>query len=289
MMQKTHKKKIFILVVLLLCFPFFLFAQEDDSGSLFSYHLFKPKPKDKMREMHTDRPDVTETPFTVDAGHIQFEFDFLNLYRHPISRQRGETDLLVLNGIAKIGVTDFADLEVVFSANQWHFPDKRKIQNDSVFNRSGFGDIGFRAKFNLLGNSHEQFGIALMPSILLPLNNEASEQVYIPGITAIWAYHFADQWEIGGQLDYYRLFDLSKRPLFNEFWATFEIGYDMSEKFSFFTEYVAILSENNAYLHTYNAGVVYAISSNFRIDLAFNLGLNHKSPSTIFTGFSFRI
>jgi|YNPMSStandDraft_2_1061718.scaffolds.fasta_scaffold24751_1 hypothetical protein len=277
-----------ILIIIFAFLPTLLLAQVDEKDKS-KYHLFKPTPKELMREMHTDRPDVTETSFTVDAGHFQFEFDFLNLYRHPINRNRGETDLLLLNGIAKVGITDFIDFEIVFSANQWHFPDTRNIQNDSLTSRRGFGDVGLRAKFNLIGNKHEQFGIALMPSVLLPINNAASEQLYIPGIKAIWVYNVSDKWELGGQIDYYRLYNLSWTPLFNEYWATFEVGYDINKKFSVFTEYVAILTERQNYLHTYNAGVIYEITPNFRIDLAFNLGLNRRSPSAIFTGFSFRL
>ena len=42
------------------------------------YHLFNPTPRELMREFNTDRPDKTESPYTVDAGHFQFEMDVLN-------------------------------------------------------------------------------------------------------------------------------------------------------------------------------------------------------------------
>src|SRR4051794_35141958 len=35
------------------------------------YTLFNPTPRKQMREMATDRPDKTESPYTVDAGHVQ--------------------------------------------------------------------------------------------------------------------------------------------------------------------------------------------------------------------------
>jgi hypothetical protein len=31
-----------------------------------------------MRDLSPDRPDVTESPYTVDAGHYQLEMDFAN-------------------------------------------------------------------------------------------------------------------------------------------------------------------------------------------------------------------
>lgn len=261
-------------------------AQEQNKSQ---YHLFNPTPKELMRAMNTDRPDVTETPFTVDAGHYQFEVDFLNLYRHPISKNRKETDILFLNGIAKVGLLDYLDFELLFSAMQWHFPDTRtSLGTEANKIRRGFGDLGMRAKFNLLGNKHEEFGLAIMPSFLLPLNNNASEEVYVPGLTLIWAYSIGEKWELGGQLEYFRIYDLDGGFEFDEYWFTIEAGYDINDKYSLFVEYVSISSPANIYINTLNAGIIYEISPNFRIDTAFNLGLNQVSPSTVFTGFSCR-
>lgn len=40
----------------------------------------------ELRKMSTDRPDETESPFTVDAGHWQIELDFAN---YTQDRQEG--------------------------------------------------------------------------------------------------------------------------------------------------------------------------------------------------------
>jgi len=37
------------------------------------YTLFNPTPRELVREMNTDRPDKTESPYTPDAGHFQIE------------------------------------------------------------------------------------------------------------------------------------------------------------------------------------------------------------------------
>src|ERR1039458_2338197 len=42
------------------------------------YNLFNPTPDEYMREMSPDRPDKTDSPFTVDAGHFQLEMDYAN-------------------------------------------------------------------------------------------------------------------------------------------------------------------------------------------------------------------
>src|SRR4051794_2985518 len=45
------------------------------------YNLFNPTPPEFMRELSADRPDKTESPYTVDAGHFQLETDLAN-YTH---------------------------------------------------------------------------------------------------------------------------------------------------------------------------------------------------------------
>jgi hypothetical protein len=55
-------------------------AQEPDAvrPHKSEYNLFNPTPLAAMRELSPDRPDKTESPHTVDAGHFQLEMDFVN-------------------------------------------------------------------------------------------------------------------------------------------------------------------------------------------------------------------
>src|SRR5205807_425866 len=52
---------------------------QNPSADKSSYHLFRPTPPSLMRELSADRPDKTDCPFTVDAGHFQVEMDLANL------------------------------------------------------------------------------------------------------------------------------------------------------------------------------------------------------------------
>jgi hypothetical protein len=45
------------------------------------YSLFDPTPDQLLRDMTTDRPDTTESPFTVDAGRLQVETNLLGFSR----------------------------------------------------------------------------------------------------------------------------------------------------------------------------------------------------------------
>jgi hypothetical protein len=269
---------------------FFLLAgdclgQVDLTQDKKGFHLFNRTPESLMRPLHTDRPDVTETPYTVDAGRFQFEFDFLNFYRHKIASGRRESDFLFINGIAKVGLTNRVDFEVVFSAYEWHRPDG--VFSEPGKMRQGFGDVGFRTKVNLIGNDVETFGLAIMPSFLVPSRSSVSENLYVPGLTLIWAKALPNDFEMGGQFEYFHLLD-TRKTVGREFWGTFEIGKDLNDKWGVFTEYVSILSPGDHYIHTLNGGIIRYIHSNLHIDIAGHIGLNRFSPSSLYTGFSYR-
>src|SRR5262245_12781506 len=71
------------------------------------YTLFNPTPANCLREFDPDRPDVTDSPFTVDAGHIQFES---GLFSYALSRPDREgvvtEELDVLDTNIRLGITN---------------------------------------------------------------------------------------------------------------------------------------------------------------------------------------
>jgi len=55
---------------------------QDNAGTEKSqYHLFNPTPRELMRDLSPDRPDATESPITLDAGHSGFEVSLFD-WRH---------------------------------------------------------------------------------------------------------------------------------------------------------------------------------------------------------------
>ena len=53
-------------------------AQEAPMPDKSGCDLFHPVPDGSLRELSPDRPDKTESPYTVDAGHSMLEMDFAN-------------------------------------------------------------------------------------------------------------------------------------------------------------------------------------------------------------------
>jgi hypothetical protein len=124
-----------------------------------------------MREMSTDRPDLTESPFTVDAGHFQIEMDVVNY-----SRDRRNYDNTTVETASfapmnlKVGLCNRMDLHVI--VEPWISVRTRdRVANTTEKNR-GFGDITSRFKFNLWGNDGGQTALGLMPFVKLPSNQD---------------------------------------------------------------------------------------------------------------------
>lgn len=135
------------------------------------YHLFNPTPKEKMRDMFTDRPDQTEAPYTVDAGHFQIEADIVK-YTYDRYKKNGEnTRSRTLNYAVpniKFGLTNTTDIQfVVDNYVKQTTSDKVANTSDTI---DGFGDVTIRLKQNLWGNDGGQTAFALMPYIKTPTN-----------------------------------------------------------------------------------------------------------------------
>jgi len=144
-----------------------------------SYSLFNPTPDSALRDMSTDRPDKTESPYTVDAGRIQIETDLI-AYTHD--RENGITtrafDVLPFN--LKIGLTSSTDLQLVYGTYS-HV----RVSGDGGTD-SGTGDLVVRLKHNLWGNDGGRTAFALMPFVKIPtndlksLNNDVEGGLIVP-------------------------------------------------------------------------------------------------------------
>ena len=127
--------------------------------------LFHPTPLNLMREMSTDRPDKTESPYTVDAGHFQLEMDFANYTGDRDGSLRTRTwNVAPFN--LKAGLFNNVDLQLVFDSFIHERVEDRAARTTE--RKSGAGDLGVRMKINLWGNDGGKTAFAVMPFVSLP-------------------------------------------------------------------------------------------------------------------------
>ncbi|MGH7670265.1 MAG: transporter, partial [Gemmatimonadaceae bacterium] len=133
------------------------------------YTLFHPTPAALMRPLSADRPDKTDAPFTVDAGHLQWEMDFANATidrsQSPAGWVRSDATAFVPLAV-RIGLLN--DLEFQVTVAPYQRVDVRNEATGEVSRKSGFGDVTSRVKLNLIGNDGGTWAVALAPFVKIP-------------------------------------------------------------------------------------------------------------------------
>jgi hypothetical protein len=137
------------------------------------YTLFNPVPDGQLRDMDTDRPNVTNTPHTIDAGHWQIEAGVLD-YSHHRDDSPGanvRSDDFGLGQINfRLGVLDNLELNAVVDAYESDRADD--ISSHARSRSSGFGDATVGGKLNLWGDEGTDAAgytaLAIQPQFKLP-------------------------------------------------------------------------------------------------------------------------
>jgi hypothetical protein len=240
------------------------------------YTLFDPVPAPLLRPLSADRPDTTESPYTVDAGHVQIESSLIDWTRE------GDDDALALaSANLKVGLLHNIDVQFVFD------PHVRLDAGDH-----GLGDTQIRLKWNLWGNDGGRTALALMPFIKLPtaddpLGNEEVEG----GVIVPLAIDLVDGVGLGLMVEFDAVHDGDDRDHDLEFVHTAVLGFDITDRIGAFIEYVGVLSSDSAsrYVGGTGVGLTYALSENCQLDCGVNVGLTDAADDfNPFVGFTIR-
>lgn len=251
----------------------------------WQYNLFNPVPKDKMRDLSTDRPDKTESPYTVDAGHFQYEGDIVS-YIHNQSDKDTEQEFLFNNMNLKLGITNNIDFQLVI-------PTYNLNLINSKIDASGFGDITTRLKYNIFGNDSGSVSIGAMPYLKIPTaNDKLGNKAFEGGITFPASVELPNDFSLGFMYQ----FDYKKNEKDNNYHAeyvtTVTLGRGITENINFYTELFSQSSteKDSEWVATFDFGFTYLPTPDIQIDIGMNTGLTPASDRfNPFLGLSFRI
>jgi hypothetical protein len=254
------------------------------------YSLLNPVPKNKAREMTTERPTKSDSSHTIDSGHLQIETS-LYAYDKTKNADSRTTHSSILNSTTfRLGITQNTELQIMTSPIIWQ--KKINYQNSSIQNKNGFGDTTLRFKYNFVGNDSGKFSIAAIPFIKIPtnshnlFNNDTEGGISIP-MDLILDNGFSFNYTIQNLI--LRRSDVSRYS--SVFANMFVLGKSFNDKFSGYFEYYAEqLPEDTRYAkQTLDFALLYAISKNVMLDSAVNFGLSNRSPDLeIIFGGSYR-
>jgi hypothetical protein len=260
-------------------------APPDKSG----HHLFKPTPREALRELSTDRPDQTESPYTVDAGHVQVEMDLANFTydRHNPERVDLRVERWSLGAVNfKIGLLNNVDFQVLVQ------PFNTVRFSDSDTRLEGLGDVTLRTKINLWGNDGGTTALALMPFVKIPsarhgLGNGALEG----GLIIPLAVDLGRGWRMGLMTEVDVLENHDGHGHHAEWVNSITFSRGLTDRLSVYLEFFSVISaERHApWIGTFDTGLTYAISDDIQLDCGVNLGLTRAADDlNPFVGLSWR-
>ncbi len=236
----------------------------------------------------TDRPDQTESPFTLKAGYIQWETGFLytknSIFVPSLTgpnAMRADLEGFTYNtSLFRFGLTDKIELRLIQEIGRGRLGDFKS-------------DI--EALPTLIGTKiHIAHGEGLKPQIAFlghiggPILSDVQS-----GTQADFRFNFESSlsnnlvlgYNIGGKLEN----DLKSFTAL----YTLVFGYNVTPKLYAFAELYGFFPENERADHQVDFGLAYLVSPNFQLDIYTGTGVtreNIATPDTILGfGFSLRI
>jgi hypothetical protein len=244
-------------------------------------NLFHPTPREHLREMSTDRPDVTESPFTVDAGHAQLELTLASWTRdrHTPERSGGGEAWAFGEANLKLGLTTRMDFQIV-----------APLYTHERGGAQGFGDLTFRLKVNFWGNDGGPTAFGVMPFLKLPtaadgLGNDRVEG----GLILPFAAELPAGWDFGTMLEVDWLADEAGSGYHADVIASVTFGHSIAGGLSGYLEFVSVLSEESDWAASFDCGLTYAFTRDIQLDAGINVGLTRAAGDlNPFLGLSIR-
>ena len=278
-MELRNKKILIVLILLLPCsFP----ARSDE----------KPGTDKQLRDMSTDRPDKTESPYTVDAGHIQIETSFIDYtydHNNPNEPQVRMDTVSVVPTNFKVGLLNNTDLQIVLNP----YIREQTRDDGAVSVKQGFGDIQTRLKVNLWGNDAGRTAMALMPFIKVPTNSggDLGNDDIEGGLIVPLAMKLPGDWNMGVMAE----FDLNKNATddnyHTEYINSITFAHAIIGNLNGYVEFFNNISaEKDAKrVSTVDTGLTYALTKDIQLDMGVNIGVTAAADDlNPFCGLSMR-
>ena len=274
-------------LMLLAILPQHPVAADVPSADKSKYNLFNRTPRELLRPMALDRPDITESPRTVDAGWVQVELSFFEYERDG---DRSSYTYAPTN--VKLGLLNNTDLQFIFTPYSDAEVDDSTNNNIDTRRATGFGDIEVRLKVNLWGNDEGNTAFGVMPFLRLPTASRDLGSNHVEGgIILPFAIDLNEQWDLGFMAEFDFIYDEIDGGYDTELLHTAVIGGQLMDSLGVYLEYAGILSTDGDenYRALLGTGLTYVVSSDLVLDAGLNFGLTGDVPDiNPFVGMSVR-
>lgn len=240
-----------------------------------------------MRELSTDRPDKTESAYTVDAGHFQVEMDLVSVARDLDQGSRVD-EWGFANMNLKVGLLNQVDLQIIV-------PTHQRIRTRTAAGSttdSGVGDLSTRLKINLWGNDGGTTAFAIMPFARWPTASSslAAHRSVEGGFINLLAVELPADFSLGLMSEFDFVRSAGPSGYDTEFVHTITLGHDIWGKLAGYVEFWSLVGTHGGdWQGTLDLGFTYSVSEDLQLDLGINLGVTRSAPDyQPFIGVSWR-
>jgi hypothetical protein len=237
--------------------------------------------KAELRDMSTDRPDKTESPFTVDKGHFQTETDLVSW-----TRDRSGSRLLqawsIMPTNIKFGLTNRIDLQVISEP-----VTVERVREDGVAATTrGFGTVTGRVKVNMWGNDGGRTAFAVMPFVTTtPTVRHAPVE---GGVILPLGIDLGRGWNLGlmAELDAVAIEGTRKHK--GVLVTSITTSHGITERTGFYVELFREAARSPV-ITTADAGLTFGVTPNIQFDAGVNVGMSRAADGVNpFAGLSIR-
>ena len=257
------------------------------------YSLVNPTPRELMRELSTDRPDKTESAYTVDAGRFQIESDLLSYSSDHDTADGADTQVDAWSVAAvnvKAGLLNWMDLQLVLDTYNHVTTDDRLTAQKVT--QSGLGDLTTRLKLNVWGNDGGKTALAVMPFVKIPTNqDDLGNDDVEGGIIIPLAVELPAGWGMGLMTEFDFVRNRADDGYSTDFVNTITFSHDIVGNLGGYVELFTLISSesNTDWVGTFDMGLTYGLTEDIQLDAGINLGITESAEDfNPFLGLSWR-
>lgn len=236
-------------------------------------------PPATLRELTTDRPDATESPYTVDAGRVQLELEAANLTRDRRDGVR-TTEWMLAPFNLRYGLTPRTELAVIVTP---HVEVATRERGGARTTVRGFGPTVLRTKVNFFGNDGGERALGLIADLKLPTAADGLDNDKVEGaLTFPLAYGLAWGWGGGAMTSVEFVHtDAGRRAV----WVnTITFARELAPGLGGFFEFTSATGDGT-HAATFNAGLTRRLGPRVQLDCGVNVGLSRAAADlTVFAG-----
>ncbi|WP_426060300.1 transporter [Hymenobacter sp. B1770] len=277
--------------MLLLC-PILGWGQQAPAISPYDsahYSWRKPVPRNRLRELRPDRPGVTESPFTVDAGHAQIEVDGFRLINSGKNEEARTRDLRVAYSNVKLGLSRYTDIQVevpLYSV----VTERPRSAPEWQERNAGFGDLAIRLKHNWGGNDEKvPVAVATLGYVRLPTGGLGGSGGTEYGLLVPVNVAVGDRWTLEAQAASELKYDRQEGQRFLLFSPSVAVDYKFTKKISLLVEGVSQWdTQQKQWQSAFNLASIFNVTDNFQLDIGTHLALDRLMDREFFVGFTLR-